>query len=117
MGLDSDRFVLAPGIGLLEELNIPYSVSINSAHRTPKRMVQFAEASASKGIKVIIAAAGGAAHLPGMIVANTWLPVIGISIKGSSLDGMDSLLSIFQMPVCDTGISSRNRVTPVSVLS
>ena len=117
MGLDSDRFVLAPGVGLLEELNIPYSVSIKSAHRIPKRIVQFAEASASKEIRVIIAAAGGAANFPGMIVANTWLPVIGIPIKRSSLNSMDSLLSIVQMLVCDLGILSRNRVTVVSILT
>ena len=99
MGSDSDRSVLSPGIGLLKELKIPFSVTITSAHRTPERMLQFAKVSASQGIRVIIAAAGGAAHLPGMVAANTWLPVIGVPIKGSSLDGMDSLLSIVQMPV------------------
>ncbi|KAK3174891.1 hypothetical protein OEA41_002137 [Lepraria neglecta] len=98
IGSDSDRFVLAPGIGLLKELRIPYSVSINSAYRTLEKMVQFAKVLASKGIRVIIATGGGAAHLPGMVAAKIWLPVIGIHIKGSSLDGMDSLLSTVQMP-------------------
>ena len=99
MGSDSDRFVLAPGINLLKELKIPHSVTITSAHRTPSRMFDFAQTAAKKGIKVIIAAAGGAAHLPGMIAAISPLPVIGIPVKGSVLDGMDSLLSIAQMPV------------------
>lgn len=106
MGSDSDRSVLSPGIGLLKELKIPFSVTITSAHRTPERMFQFAKVSASQGIRVIIAAAGGAAHLPGMVAANTWLPVIGIPVKGSSLDGMDSLLSIAQMPVRVMGVSN-----------
>ena len=106
MGSDSDRSVLSPGIGLLKELKIPFSVTITSAHRTPERMLQFAKVSASQGIRVIIAAAGGAAHLPGMVAANTWLPAIGIPVKGSSLDGMDSLLSIVQMPVRVMGVSN-----------
>lgn len=99
MGSDSDRLVLADGIHLLEKLQIPHFVTITSAHRTPKRMTIFAEEAASKGFKVIIAAAGGAAHLPGMIAASTELPVIGVPVKGRALDGMDSLLSIVQMPV------------------
>lgn len=99
MGSDSDRLVLADGIHLLEQLQIPHFVTITSAHRTPKRMTTFAEEAASKGFKVIIAAAGGAAHLPGMIAASTELPVIGVPVKGRALDGMDSLLSIVQMPV------------------
>lgn len=99
MGSDSDRFVLEAGIEFLEELNVPYSATITSAHRTPDRMFAFAREAASKGVKVIIAAAGGAAHLPGMIAALTSLPVIGIPVKGSVLDGEDSLLSIVQMPV------------------
>lgn len=99
MGSDSDRFVLAAGVELLKELEIPHSVTITSAHRTPERMFRFAREAASKGVKVIIAAAGGAAHLPGMIAAITSLPVIGIPVKGSVLEGNDSLLSIVQMPV------------------
>lgn len=102
MGSDSDRFVLSAGIELLKELDIPHSVTITSAHRTPERMFHFAQEAASKGVKVIIAAAGGAAHLPGMIAAITSLPVIGVPVKGSVLDGNDSLLSIVQMPVRQT---------------
>ena len=100
MGSDSDRFVLKPAVELLNQLDIPHTVTITSAHRTPERMVRFAQEAASKGIKVIIAAAGGAAHLPGMIAALTSLPVIGVPVRGSVLDGQDSLLSIVQMPVC-----------------
>ena len=99
MGSDSDRFVLADGIHVLQQLQIPYFVTITSAHRTPKWMTAFAEGAESKGFKVIIAAAGGAAHLPGMIAASTLLPVIGVPVKGKNSDGMDSLLSIVQMPV------------------
>ena len=102
MGSDSDRSVLADGIHLLQQLQIPHFVTITSAHRTPKRMTTFAEEAASKGFKVIIAAAGGAAHLPGMIAASTELPVIGVPVKGRALDGIDSLLSIVQMPVRPT---------------
>jgi len=98
MGSDSDLPVLKPGLALLTTLNIPYHVTITSAHRTPHRMTSFAESAVSRGFKVIIAAAGGAAHLPGMIAASTPLPVIGVPVKGSTLDGMDSLLSIVQMP-------------------
>ncbi|KAH0551600.1 hypothetical protein GP486_007183 [Trichoglossum hirsutum] len=98
MGSDSDLPVLKPGISLLRDLGISYHVTITSAHRTPSRMFTFAQDAASRGIKVIIAAAGGAAHLPGMIAASTPLPVIGVPVKGSTLDGMDSLLSIVQMP-------------------
>lgn len=102
MGSDSDRFVLSAGIELLKDLNIPHSVTITSAHRTPERMFHFAQEAASTGVRVIIAAAGGAAHLPGMIAAITSLPVIGVPVKGSVLDGNDSLLSIVQMPVRQT---------------
>ncbi|KAI9827403.1 MAG: hypothetical protein M1819_006944 [Sarea resinae] len=98
MGSDSDLPVLKPGIALLRDLDIPYSVTITSAHRTPGRMFAFAQDAGGKGIRVIIAAAGGAAHLPGMVAASTPLPVIGVPVRGSSLDGMDSLLSIVQMP-------------------
>jgi phosphoribosylaminoimidazole carboxylase len=98
MGSDSDLPVLKPGLALLEQLSIPYFVTITSAHRTPLRMQAFAQSAVSRGFKVIIAAAGGAAHLPGMVAASTPLPVIGVPVKGSTLDGMDSLLSIVQMP-------------------
>ncbi|KAL8710804.1 MAG: hypothetical protein Q9220_004607 [cf. Caloplaca sp. 1 TL-2023] len=98
MGSKTDSPVLAAGIKLLEELEIPFAVTITSAHRTPEKMTKFAQEAALRGVKVIIAAAGGAAHLPGMIAANTWLPVIGVPVKASVLDGQDSLLSIVQMP-------------------
>ena len=98
MGSDSDLPVLKPGLALLTTLGIPFHVTITSAHRTPQRMTDFANSASSKGFKVIIAAAGGAAHLPGMIAASTPLPVIGVPVKGRTLDGMDSLLSIVQMP-------------------
>lgn len=99
MGSDSDLPVMKPGLALLRDLGIPFEVTITSAHRTPGRMAAFAQNAATKGIKVIIAGAGGAAHLPGMIAAYTPLPVIGVPVKGSRLDGLDSLLSIVQMPV------------------
>ena len=99
MGSKSDLLVLKPGIDLLREPNVPHEVTITSAHRTPERMVRFAQEASSSGIKVIIAAAGGASHLPGMIAANTMLPVIGVPVRASVLDGLDSLLSIVQMPV------------------
>lgn len=98
MGSDSDLPVLKPGLAILDSLQIPYFLTITSAHRTPQLMADFACDAASNGFKVIIAAAGGAAHLPGMIAAQTPLPVIGVPVKGSTLDGMDSLLSIVQMP-------------------
>lgn len=94
MGSDSDLPVLKPGLALLQTLGVPYHLTITSAHRTPHRMTELAETAVSRGFKVIIAAAGGAAHLPGMIAASTPLPVIGVPVKGSTLDGMDSLLSI-----------------------
>jgi phosphoribosylaminoimidazole carboxylase len=98
MGSDSDLPVLRPGLAILNSFNIPYEVTITSAHRTPGRMLAYAQDAASRGLKVIIAAAGGAAHLPGMLASSTPLPVIGVPVKGSSMDGMDSLLSIVQMP-------------------
>lgn len=98
MGSDSDLNVMKPGLALLKEFGVPFTVDITSAHRTPARMTEFAELAAQRGFKVIIAAAGGAAHLPGMVAASTALPVIGVPVKGSTLDGMDSLLSIVQMP-------------------
>ncbi|MCJ1309348.1 phosphoribosylaminoimidazole carboxylase ade2 [Agyrium rufum] len=119
MGSDSDRKVLKAGADLLRELQIPFSVTITSAHRTPDRMFKFARDAASKGIKVIIAAAGGAAHLPGMIAALTSLPVIGIPVKASVLDGHDSLLSIVQMPrgcpVATVAINNSNNAAQLAV--
>lgn len=99
MGSDSDLPVLKAGIDVLNQFGVPWTVDITSAHRTPAKMAEVAAQAASKGIKVIIAAAGGAAHLPGMIAAYTPLPVIGVPVKATHLDGIDSLLSIVQMPV------------------
>lgn len=98
MGSDSDLPVLQPGLAILRKFNIPHTVRITSAHRTPSFMAEFASAAASTSLKVIIAAAGGAAHLPGMTAAYTSLPVIGVPVKPTIGDGMDSLLSICNMP-------------------
>ena len=99
MGSDSDLKTLVPGLKLLRDyFGIEPKVDITSAHRTPDYMAEYASTAASRGIKVVIAAAGGAAHLPGMAAAHTALPVIGVPVKGSSLDGVDSLYSIVQMP-------------------
>ena len=98
MGSDSDLTIMKDAAQILEDFDISYDLTIVSAHRTPKRMVQYATEAGQKGIKVIIAGAGGAAHLPGMIASLTSLPVIGVPIRGNSLDGLDSLLSIVQMP-------------------
>ena len=99
MGSKSDLKVMSEAAAILEELDIQFEVTIVSAHRTPKRMFDYAEKAKSRGIKVIIAGAGGAAHLPGMVASITTLPVIGVPIKSSnSIDGWDSILSILQMP-------------------
>ncbi len=99
MGSISDLKVMQDALNFLKELNVPFEVEIVSAHRTPEKMMQYAQEAQSKGLQVIIAAAGGAAHLPGMVAASTALPVIGVPIKSSnSIDGWDSILSILQMP-------------------
>ncbi len=99
MGSDSDWPVMQSAAEILEEMGIPYDVDIVSAHRTPQYMVEFAGSAYDKGIRVIIAGAGGAAHLPGMVASLTPLPVIGVPVKSSnSIDGWDSVLSILQMP-------------------
>ena len=98
MGSDSDLPVMAEALAALDEFGIPHEVEIVSAHRTPKRMIAFAEEAAGRGIRVIIAGAGGAAHLPGMIASVPTLPVIGVPVPLKNLDGLDSLLSIVQMP-------------------
>lgn len=99
MGSQSDLNIMKEAAEFLEELNIPYELTVVSAHRTPLRMVEYAEKARTRGIKVIIAGAGGAAHLPGMVASLTSLPVIGVPIKSSnSIDGWDSVLSILQMP-------------------
>ena len=99
MGSQSDLKVMSGAADILQEFGIAYEITIVSAHRTPQRMFDYATNAASRGLKVIIAGAGGAAHLPGMTASLTTLPVIGVPIKSSnSIDGLDSLLSIVQMP-------------------
>ena len=98
MGSDSDWPVMEEAAQALDSFGISYSADVVSAHRMPEEMVEFAKTAASKGYKVIIAGAGGAAHLPGMVAALTTLPVIGVPVSLKNLDGMDSLLSIVQMP-------------------
>jgi len=98
MGSKSDWETMEHATQTLDELKIPYEVKIVSAHRTPDLLFQFAESAAERGIEVIIAGAGGAAHLPGMTAAKTHLPVLGVPIQSKALNGMDSLLSIVQMP-------------------
>jgi 5-(carboxyamino)imidazole ribonucleotide mutase len=99
MGSDSDLPVMQPAAELLKSFGIPFELTIVSAHRTPQRLVKYATQAKERGLKVIIAGAGGAAHLPGMVASLTTLPVIGVPIKSSnSLDGWDSILSILQMP-------------------
>lgn len=98
MGSDSDLPILTEAAIMLEELGVAYELTIVSAHRTPERLFQYAKEAEGKGLEVIIAGAGGAAHLPGMVAAITPLPVIGVPVKTSTLQGQDSLLSIVQMP-------------------
>lgn len=98
MGSDSDWPVMRASAQALDEFGVPHEVSVVSAHRTPARMLDYARDAASRGLKVIIAGAGGAAHLPGMVASATVLPVIGVPVPLAHLDGLDSLLSIVQMP-------------------
>ena len=98
MGSDSDLPVMEGAVKIFKEFNIPCEVKILSAHRTPDQHAEYSKTAASRGLKVIIAAAGGAAHLPGVTAAHTVLPVIGVPIKSKALNGIDSLLSIVQMP-------------------
>ena len=98
MGSDSDWSVMSDAAEALKEFGIEYEVEVLSAHRTPEKMIEWGKAASSRGVKVIIAGAGGAAHLPGMLASVTTLPVIGVPVSLSKLDGMDSLLSIVQMP-------------------
>lgn len=101
MGSDSDLAVMQHAAKFLDQLEIPYELTIVSAHRTPNKLADYAKTAKQRGIKVVIAGAGGAAHLPGMLAANTSIPIIGVPIKTSTLNGLDSLYSIVQMP---TGI-------------
>jgi 5-(carboxyamino)imidazole ribonucleotide mutase len=98
MGSDSDWSVMAAAAQLLAEFGIAHEVAVVSAHRTPERMLDYGRTAASRGLRVIIAGAGGAAHLPGMLASVTTLPVIGVPVPLARLDGLDSLLSIVQMP-------------------
>ena len=98
MGSDSDWPVMEAAAGALAEFDVPFEVGVVSAHRTPGRMLDYARGAADRGIRVIIAGAGGAAHLPGMVASATALPVIGVPVPLATLDGLDSLLSIVQMP-------------------
>lgn len=98
MGSDSDLPVMQDAANVLEELSIPFELTIVSAHRTPDRMYEYAKNAVKNRLQVIIAGAGGSAHLPGMVASLTTLPVIGVPVKTKNLDGLDSLLSIVQMP-------------------
>ncbi len=98
MGSDSDWPVMSGAGEILADFEIPYEVGVISAHRTPARMLDYAQSAAGRGLRVIVAGAGGAAHLPGMVASATVLPVIGVPVPLAALDGMDSLLSIVQMP-------------------
>ncbi len=110
MGSDSDWPTMEPAAEALADFDVPYEVGVVSAHRTPRRMLDYAETAADRGLRVVIAGAGGAAHLPGMVAAATPLPVIGVPRALERLDGLDSLLSIVQMPagvpVATVGIGS-----------
>jgi 5-(carboxyamino)imidazole ribonucleotide mutase len=98
MGSTSDWETMRHAVELLDQLGVPNEHRIVSAHRTPEMMAEYARTAAERGLEVIIAGAGGAAHLPGMIAAHTWLPVLGVPVQSQALHGMDSLLSIAQMP-------------------
>ncbi|MEF3302454.1 5-(carboxyamino)imidazole ribonucleotide mutase [Paenibacillus sp. GYB003] len=98
MGSSSDWPTMKHACDVLDELQVPYEKKVVSAHRTPDLMFEYAESARERGLKVIIAGAGGAAHLPGMVASKTVLPVIGVPVKSSNLNGLDSLLSIVQMP-------------------
>lgn len=98
MGSDSDWRVMEAAATALAEFEVPYEVGVYSAHRTPQRMLDYATTAAGRGLRVVVAGAGGAAHLPGMVAAATPLPVIGVPVPLAQLDGLDSLLSIAQMP-------------------
>ena len=98
MGSDSDWSVMADAAAVLAEFDVPAEVRVVSAHRTPAEMLDYARGAADRGIEVIIAGAGGAAHLPGMVAAQTILPVLGVPVESAALKGLDSLLSIVQMP-------------------
>src|SRR5436309_10731332 len=119
MGSDSDWLVMQAAADALGEFDVPHEVRVVSAHRTPLDMAEYAQAAAGRGLKVIIAGAGGAAHLPGMVAALTPLPVIGVPVPLKYLDGLDSLLSIVQMPagvpVATVSIGGARNAGPLAV--
>jgi phosphoribosylaminoimidazole carboxylase len=119
MGSDSDLPVMLPATKILDKFNIPYELTITSAHRTPDRMVKYARSAATRGLRAIIAGAGGAAHLPGMVASETSVPVIGVPVKASVLDGVDSLYSILQMPrgipVATVGINNSTNAALLAI--
>jgi phosphoribosylaminoimidazole carboxylase len=119
MGSDSDLPTMLPATKILDKFGVAYELTITSAHRTPDRMVQYARAAASRGLRAIIAGAGGAAHLPGMVASETSVPVIGVPVKASVLDGVDSLYSIIQMPrgipVATVGINNSTNAALLAI--
>ncbi|GMK53855.1 hypothetical protein CspeluHIS016_0104410 [Cutaneotrichosporon spelunceum] len=119
MGSDSDLPTMLPATKILDKFGVPYELTITSAHRTPDRMVAYARSAASRGLRAIIAGAGGAAHLPGMVASETSVPVIGVPVKASVLDGVDSLYSIIQMPrgipVATVGINNSTNAALLAV--
>ena len=123
MGSDSDFEVMQDACKVLDEFSVPYEKKVVSAHRTPDLMFEYAHSAKERGLKVIIAGAGGAAHLPGMVAAMTTLPVIGVPVKSRALNGLDSLLSIVQMPggvpVLTVAINGANHagLSAVSILA
>jgi phosphoribosylaminoimidazole carboxylase len=118
MGSDSDLPVLKAAFEVLERFRVPYDFTITSAHRTPHRMVELSRSAASRGIRVLIAGAGGAAHLPGMLASEMTVPVIGVPVKATHLDGQDSLLSVVQMPRgCPVATVGINNSTNAALLA
>lgn len=119
MGSESDLAPLEPAVEMLERFGVPFEITVVSAHRTPKRMVEYAQTAEARGLKVIIAAAGGAAHLPGMTASLTPLPVIGVPVPTRDLGGLDSLYSIVQMPagvpVATVGIGNARNAALLAV--
>lgn len=119
MGSDSDLPIMEDAVKVLKEFGIAYEVKVLSAHRTPNQHAEYSRTAIDRGLKVIIAAAGGAAHLPGVTAAQTTLPVIGVPIKGKSLEGLDALLSIVQMPpgipVATVAINGANNAAILAV--
>ena len=115
MGSTSDYEVMADAVAMLEQFGVEYEKRVVSAHRTPDLLCEYAKTARSRGLGVIIAGAGGAAHLPGMVAAMTTLPVVGVPVKSRALNGLDSLLSIVQMPVATTAINGAKNAALMAV--